>query len=135
MSEIGNYEPGESCGAHFTHYKKENCEIADGVGISGLIDTAWKVIIEKDAFSGHDVMILTASHDPTKFGEARKFHGLGGPITIHEGVWIGTRAIILGPCEIGKNAVIAAGAIVVHDVPEYALVAGNPAVVKKYYDH
>lgn len=41
--------------------------------------------------------------------------------------------IILGGVTIGKKAVIAAGAVVTKDVPEYTIVAGNPAnVIKKY---
>lgn len=132
--EIGQLV-GEPCGAHFVNYNKENCDIADGVGISGLVDTIHKVTIEKDAFSGHDVMILTGGHNPNLFGEERKRIGGGGPITIREGAWIGSRAIIIGPVEIGKHAVIGAGAVVVKDVPEYALMVGNPAQIKKFYKH
>ena len=41
--------------------------------------------------------------------------------------------IILGGVTIGKKAVIAAGAVVTKDVPEYTIAAGNPAnVIKKY---
>jgi acetyltransferase-like isoleucine patch superfamily enzyme len=48
-------------------------------------------------------------------------------------VWVGQNAIILPRVErIGDGAVIGAGAIVTKDVPDYAVVAGNPAKVKKY---
>ena len=130
---IGEYIPGESCGAHFINYKKENCDIADGVAISGVIDTIHKVTIEKDAFSGHDVFILTGGHDPNKLGEERKRFGAGGPVIIKEGAWLGSRCIIVGPVTIGRHAVIGAGAVVINDVPDYALAAGNPAQIKKYY--
>lgn len=133
--EIGSYQPGEACGAHFTHYKKENCDIHSSVGISGLVDCMHKVTVEKDAFTGHDVMILTAAHDITKFGDARKEHKGGGPITIHEGVWIATRAIVLGPCEIGKHSVVAAGSVVTHDIPEYEMWGGVPAKKIKDIPH
>lgn len=50
------------------------------------------------------------------------------PKTIADDVWIGMRAVILPQCRrIGRGAVIGAGAIVVHDVPPGAIVAGNPA--------
>lgn len=135
MSEVGHYIPTEPCGAHFINYSKENCDIADGVGISGLIDCIHKVTIEKDAFSGHDVMLLTGGHDPNKFGEERKKVEAGGPIHIKEGAWLGSRCIIVGPVTIGRHAVVGAGAVVVNDVPDYALAVGNPAQVKKYYKH
>jgi acetyltransferase-like isoleucine patch superfamily enzyme len=108
-------------------------EIAEGVTINGLIDCIHQVVIEKDVFSGHDIMILTGGHDPRKFGNERKMSYGGGPVTIHEGVWLGTRCIIVGPCDIGEHSVVGAGAVVVNDVPPYTLVAGNPAQIIKYY--
>lgn len=55
-----------------------------------------------------------------------------GKITIGNDVWIGANAQIMSGVTIGNGAVIAAGSIVVKDVPPYAVVAGNPATVKKY---
>ena len=52
------------------------------------------------------------------------------PKTIEADVWIGMRAVILPQCQnIGRGAVIGAGAIVTRDVPACAVVAGNPARV------
>jgi virginiamycin A acetyltransferase len=47
-------------------------------------------------------------------------------------VWIGAKAVIIGPVKIGNGAVIGAGAIVNKDVPPYAIVAGVPAKVLRY---
>lgn len=55
-----------------------------------------------------------------------------GDIKIGNDVWIGQRAIILSGVEIGQGAVVGAGAVVTKSVPPYAIVAGNPAVIKKY---
>ncbi len=55
-----------------------------------------------------------------------------GNIVIKDDVWIGTGAIILSGVTLGQGAVIAAGAVVVKDVPPYAIVGGNPAKVIKY---
>jgi acetyltransferase-like isoleucine patch superfamily enzyme len=52
-----------------------------------------------------------------------------GPIVLDDYAWIGSRAIILKNVRIGKGAVVAAGAVVTKDVPDLALVAGNPARV------
>lgn len=49
--------------------------------------------------------------------------------TIGKDVWIGYGAIVLAPVHVGRGAVIAAGAVVVHDVPPYSIVAGNPAKI------
>ncbi|MGR3274450.1 serine acetyltransferase [Acaryochloris marina NIES-2412] len=48
---------------------------------------------------------------------------------IGDNVEIGCNVVILGPIKIGNNAVIGAGAIVVSNVPEHAVVAGNPAKI------
>lgn len=53
------------------------------------------------------------------------------PVTINENAWIGLRAIIGKGVTIGKHAVVAAGSVVVEDVPDYAVVGGNPAKVIK----
>lgn len=52
-------------------------------------------------------------------------------IIIGENCYIGTGVTILGPVKIGNNVVIAAGSVVIHDIPDNCMVAGNPAVIKK----
>lgn len=54
------------------------------------------------------------------------------PIHIGNDVWIGARAIIKDGVTIGNGAVIATGAIVTKDVPDYAIVAGVPAKIIRY---
>jgi acetyltransferase-like isoleucine patch superfamily enzyme len=51
------------------------------------------------------------------------------PVLIGDGVWIGCRATVLKGVTIGDGAVVAAGSVVVGDVPARALVGGNPARV------
>lgn len=52
------------------------------------------------------------------------------PLEIGVDVWIGARAIVLPGCtRIGAHSIIGAGAVVTKDVPEYAIVGGNPAKV------
>jgi maltose O-acetyltransferase len=54
------------------------------------------------------------------------------PLTICDDVWLGRRAIILPGCaRVGKGAIVGAAAVVTRDVPDYAIVAGNPARVVK----
>lgn len=56
-----------------------------------------------------------------------------GRVAIGEGTWIGEGASILS-CSIGRNCVIGANAVVVHDVPDYCVVAGIPARIIKRYE-
>jgi virginiamycin A acetyltransferase len=54
------------------------------------------------------------------------------PIIVGDDVWVGTKVIILPGVTIGNGAIVAAGSIVVDDVEPYSLVAGVPAIHKKY---
>ena len=58
--------------------------------------------------------------------------GNKGQINIGNDVWIGVSSYILNGVTIGDGAIVAAYSIVTKDVPPYALVAGNPAQIKKY---
>ncbi|HUW15311.1 MAG TPA: acyltransferase [Anaerolineae bacterium] len=55
-----------------------------------------------------------------------------GPILVQEGAAIGARAVILPDVTVGRWAMVAAGAVVTHDVPAYGLVVGVPAVLQGY---
>ena len=83
------------------------------------IDIADQVMI------AHKVNLVTAGHpvEPDK----RRTYITAEPITIETNVWIGAAATILPGVNIGADAVVAAGAVVTHDVPPATLVAGVPA--------
>ncbi len=55
-------------------------------------------------------------------------------IEIGDGSWIGANAVIVSGVTIGKNVVVAAGSVVTKNVPDYCVVAGNPARIIKQYD-
>ena len=54
------------------------------------------------------------------------------PVVIESDVWVGKNVTILNGVKVGRGAIIAAGAVVVKDVPAYAIVGGVPAKVLKY---
>ena len=54
------------------------------------------------------------------------------PIVIGDDVWIGRRVMVMPGVHIGSHCIIGAGAIVTKDIPDWAIAAGSPAVVKKY---
>jgi acetyltransferase-like isoleucine patch superfamily enzyme len=87
----------------------------------GTIDISDQVMI------GPKVNLVTAGHplDPEK----RRRFITSAPITVGTNVWIGATATILPGVDIGADAVVAAGAVVTHDVPQATLVAGVPAAV------
>ena len=56
------------------------------------------------------------------------------PVIVEDGVLIGANAVVIEGVRVGEGAVVAAGAVVIQDVPPYAVVAGCPAKVIKQVD-
>jgi len=55
-------------------------------------------------------------------------------VVIGQGAFIGFNSIVLPNVTIGRNAVVGAHSVVTRDVPEYCVVAGNPAQIIKRYN-
>jgi acetyltransferase-like isoleucine patch superfamily enzyme len=87
------------------------------------------ITIGADAFFGHRVSVVTGTHDVRARGAARQraVPNDGHDVHVEEGAWIGSGAILIGPCRIGAHAVVAAGAVVTGDVAPATMVAGVPA--------
>jgi acetyltransferase-like isoleucine patch superfamily enzyme len=88
------------------------------------IDIADQVMV------AHKVNLVTAGH-PVEPGRRRDYI-TAEPIKIDTNVWIGAAATILPGVHVGAGAVVAAGAVVTHDVPPATLVAGVPATVIRH---
>lgn len=116
---------------HLVFGRPDNLTVGRGVVLNdALINTvSGRVIFMDYAFCGHGVSVLTGTHDYHRTGVERQADvpDMGRDILIGEGVWIGSNATVLGPCVIGRNAVIAAGAVVTGDVDAGCIYAGVPA--------
>lgn len=118
---------------HHNIYLGSNIYLVDGIINAG--DHEGKVVIEDFVFFGHGVKILTRGHDYNVFDKNRQLSVVEKPIHIKQGAWISSGSIILGGVTVGKNAVIGAGSVVTKDVPDHAMVAGNPAKLLKYIEN
>lgn len=111
-------------------YNMSECEIGDysGIGMGSYIGT---VKIGKDVMVGENLIALSQNHafDDTKRPMREQGWQPDQPIVIEDDVWIGTRVIILPGVHIGKGSIIGAGSVVTRDVPQYSIVAGNPAKI------
>ena len=96
-------------------------QVSETAGLANvLINTVGgRVVIGDYAFFGHDVLLLTGSHDFRETGRDRQVPRIGQDrtIVIESGAWVASRAVIIGPCRIGANAVIGCGCVVDFDVP------------------
>ncbi len=86
----------------------------------------------------HPISYVTTSpiaYDPA-FGMAKTYNkdvlALTHKAIIGNDVWIGRNAVILSGVKIGNGAIIGAGAVVIKDVPDYAIVGGVPAKIIRY---
>ena len=111
----------------------KHIEIDDnsGIGVNCIVGTA---TIGKNVMMGPDVVFITRNHCFDDVSVPMIYQGYSEPkrIIVEDDVWIGTRAIILPGVKIGKGAIVGAGAVVTKDVPQYAIVGGNPARIIRY---
>ena len=81
------------------------------------------------ALIGHNVVLATLNHAKSPKDRSSM---LPAPIRIGKHVWIGSNATVLPGVTIGDGAIVAAGAVVTHDVPENTIVGGVPARVLRH---
>ena len=98
-----------------------------------LINTACGYVDIGDyVFFGHDVLLLTGTHNFRARGvERQAIPQANRNIVIENGVWIASRAVIVGPCTVGENSVIGCGCIVDFDVPADTIVRLQQEVIKE----
>lgn len=103
-------------------------ELGSGFCNSNLIlRCTQKITIGHDVAISHNVTIMDSdAHEIVGNVRPKTL-----PVKIGNHVWIGSGAKILKGVAIGNGSVVAAGAVVVHDVPENCVVAGVPAVIVK----
>jgi len=89
-----------------------------------------KIEIGENCDVGPGVKFITGGHN-IGTSSRRAGEGVAREIIVGNGTWIGGYSIILGGVKIGKGCVIAAGSVVMNDVPDNTLVAGVPAIEKK----
>lgn len=112
----------------------KNCHINPYV----LIDLLYPhlITIESNVSLGSYSMIFAHSNPTANlFLKKNGYPRVVKPVLIKEGAVINPGSIITAGVTIGKNSMIAVGSVVSRDVPDYSVVAGNPARVVKKIEH
>jgi maltose O-acetyltransferase len=115
----------------------EKMEIGNNVyiGENGVYQAGGGLKIGDGTIIAHNVEILTKNHNYDADDlEAIPYDGtyIAKKVVVGENVWIGSNVCIVPGVTIGEGSVIAMGSVVTKDVPAYAIVGGNPAVILKY---
>ena len=107
-------------------------EIGDNSGI-GMDSRIGYVKIGKNLMMAPECIMLTKNHEfkDKNIPMIQQGYSEDRQIIIGDDVWIGQRVIILPGISIGNGAIIGAGSVVTKDVPQYSIVAGNPARIIK----
>jgi len=130
----------EHCGKQVNIEKKalfsHKVSLGDYSGIGVNAKIYGRCIIGDYVMMGEDCTIITRNHQFSRTDMPMMEQGFSEerPVVIGNDVWIGDRVMILPGIQIGNGAIVGAGSVVTHSIPDYAIAAGNPARIIKYRD-
>jgi putative colanic acid biosynthesis acetyltransferase WcaF len=101
----------------------DNCWIGENVWIDNI---AW-VVIGKNVCLSQGAYLFTGNHDYKK----QSFDLITGKISIEDGVWIGAHAIVCPSVTCRTHSILAVASVATHNLDEYGIYQGNPAIKKR----
>lgn len=110
-------------------------EIGNNSGLGKNCRVPFNVKIGNNVMMADDILIMYQNHkyDRLDIPMREQGHSEYTQLVIGDDVWIGARVIILPSVrKIGSGVIIGAGAVVTKDIPDYAIVGGNPAKILKF---
>ena len=120
---------GADCNICDHVFIENDVRVGDRVTIKSGVQLWNGVTLEDDVFVG-----ANATFTNDNFPRSKQYPEKFLRTLVRAGASIGANATILANLTIGRKAMVGAGAVVTHDVPPYAIVAGNPARITGYVD-
>jgi len=117
-----NAEIGTNCSLGQNVYVGQ-AKIGNNVKIQNNVSVFDAVVLEDDVFCGPSMVFTNVINPRSHIVRKHEYK----PTLVKRGATIGANAVLVCGIEIGSYAMIGAGAVVTRDVPDYALVMGNPA--------
>lgn len=97
------------------------------VGEQVWIDNLDEVVIGNNCCLSQGSMLLCGNHDFT----SRKFDLITKPIMLHDGAWVGAKAIVCPGITLEENSILTVGSVANKSLSRAGIYSGNPAVLKK----
>jgi UDP-2-acetamido-3-amino-2,3-dideoxy-glucuronate N-acetyltransferase len=117
---------GKNCVLGQNVFVAQDVVIGNNVKIQNNVSVYTTVMLEDDVFCGPAMVFTNVVNPRSHVSRKDEFK----PTVVRKGATIGANATVVCGHEIGAYAFVGAGAVVTHDVPDYALVMGNPARVE-----
>lgn len=133
VAGTANVRPGLILDNTYFKYNKLLIEDNCFIGRKVFFDMANSITIKKDAVISEGVTILTHQDVGSRM-LSKYYKRKDAGVVLNEGCWIGANSTILSGVKIGRCAVVAAGAVVICDVPDYSVYGGVPARFIKNID-
>lgn len=115
-------------------YFSENVSIGNHSAIGENALLSGTIILGDHVMMGPNVTMYSKNHEYSRLDIPIMNQGYQEerPIVVGNDVWLCAHSIILPGVHIGNGVIVGAGSVVVKDVPDYAIVGGNPAKIIKY---
>lgn len=127
-----------SCGRNVNIQKQTSfssrCTLGNNSGIGRFSKLYGPVHIGDNVMMGPYCTIYTQNHKYSDTSRPMNQQGFDEekPVYIGNDVWIGGHVMILPGVNIGNGCIVGGGSVVTRDVPDYAVIGGNPAKILKY---
>jgi UDP-2-acetamido-3-amino-2,3-dideoxy-glucuronate N-acetyltransferase len=114
---------GENCSLGQNVFVASGCVIGNNVKIQNNVSIYEGVTLEDDVFCGPSSVFTNVDNPRSHVPRKNEYQ----PTLVQRGATIGANATVVCGATLGRYAFVGAGAIVTRDVPDYAMVYGNPA--------
>jgi UDP-2-acetamido-3-amino-2,3-dideoxy-glucuronate N-acetyltransferase len=120
---LGGAIIGERCSLGQNVVVMNGVRIANNVKIQNNVSVYEGVVLEDDVFCGPSMVFTNVINPRSHISRKHEYR----PTIVRQGATLGANSTIVCGHTIGRYAFVGAGAVVTRDVPDYALVLGNPA--------
>ncbi len=123
---MGNVQIGECCNIGQNVFVASDVIIGNNVKIQNNVSLYTGVVVEDDVFLGPSMVLTNVANPRSHVNRKSEYQ----TTLLKRGATVGAYSTIVCGVTLGRYSFIGAGAVVTHDVPDYALIYGNPGRIQ-----